>query len=337
MTAADDRWVTFDCFGTLVDWHNGSAAIVRTVAGDRTPELLQAYHRFERLLEQEAPHRLYRDVLSGALQRAAGEIGMTMSDADARRLPDAWGTLPVFGTWSRCSRRCGAPAAASRCSPTATTICSGDERGFRERFDLVVTAERVRDYKPALAHFRYFARSTGASRDRWIHVACSWYHDVAPARELALRPRVARPRPHRRGSGVRVGLRAVGRGSARRGREALGLMNIQHSIAALLQRDLAGFEREIGLFPDDGMVWRTLPGVQNSAGNLALHVAGNLQHFVGAVLGGSAYVRDEDGEFSRRSGSRREIVEELQKAAVAVRTVLPNLGDISCSAIFQRC
>lgn len=104
-------------------------------------------------------------------------------------------------------------------------------------------------------------------------------------------------------------------------------MNIQHSIAALLERDLAGFEREIGLFPDDGMVWRTLPGVQNSAGNLALHIAGNLQHFVGAVLGGSAYVRDEDGEFSRRSGSRREIVEELQKAAVAVRTVLPNLSD----------
>ena len=42
------------------------------------------------------------------------------------------------------------------------------------------------DYKPALAHFRYFARSTGASRDRWIHVACSWYHDIAPARELDL-------------------------------------------------------------------------------------------------------------------------------------------------------
>jgi DinB superfamily len=104
-------------------------------------------------------------------------------------------------------------------------------------------------------------------------------------------------------------------------------MNVQHSIAALLQRDLAGFEREIGLFPDDETLWRTMPGVPNSAGNLALHVAGNLQHFVGAVLGGSAYVRDRDGEFSRRSGSQREIVEELQKARVAVRTVVPNLSD----------
>jgi len=188
VTAADDRWVTFDCFGTLVDWHNGFAAIVRTVGGDRTPELLQAYHRFERLLEQEAPHRLYRDVLSGALQRAAGEIGLTMSDADARRLPEAWGTLPVFGDVEpmlASLRRAG-------CRLAVLTNCDDDlfqatERGFRERFDRVITAERVRDYKPALAHFRYFARSTGASPDRWIHVACSWYHDIAPARELALR------------------------------------------------------------------------------------------------------------------------------------------------------
>ena len=69
-------------------------------------------------------------------------------------------------------------------------------------------------------------------------------------------------------------------------------MTIQQSIAALLQRELQGFERELQLFPDDETVWRTMPGVPNSAGNLVLHVAGNLQHFVGAVLGGSAYVRD---------------------------------------------
>jgi 2-haloacid dehalogenase len=50
-----------------------------------------------------------------------------------------------------------------------------------------VTAERVRDYKPSRAHFRYFARTTGAGGDDWIHVACSWYHDIAPARELGVR------------------------------------------------------------------------------------------------------------------------------------------------------
>ena len=105
------------------------------------------------------------------------------------------------------------------------------------------------------------------------------------------------------------------------------MIAIQQSIAALLSRELQGFEREIALFPDDDLVWRTMPGVPNSAGNLALHVAGNLQHFVGAVLGGSAYVRDRDREFSRRSGLRSEIVDELRKATLAVRTVVPNLTD----------
>ena len=102
-------------------------------------------------------------------------------------------------------------------------------------------------------------------------------------------------------------------------------MTIQQSMAALLERELHGFERELDLFPDDGSVWQTVPGVPNSAGNLALHVAGNLQFFVGRVLGGTSYVRDRDREFSTRSGSRADIVHELHNAAAAVRTVLPTL------------
>ena len=104
-------------------------------------------------------------------------------------------------------------------------------------------------------------------------------------------------------------------------------MTVQLSIASLIDSVLAGCPREMYLFPYDETLWRTLPGVPNSAGNLALHVAGNLQQFVGAVLGGSAVVRNRDGECSRRAGARGELFEELQKAAVAVRTVVPNLTD----------
>jgi 2-haloacid dehalogenase len=182
------RWVTFDCFGTLVDWHNGFAGIVRPLAGERTAELLRAYHRFERMIERESPHRLYKDVLATAMKRAADEIGLTVPDSDARRLPEAWGTLPVFDDVEpmlASLRRAG-------CRLAVLTNCDDDlfeetQRAFRQPFDLVVTAERVRDYKPSLAHFRYFTRYTGAAHDSWVHVACSWYHDIAPARELALR------------------------------------------------------------------------------------------------------------------------------------------------------
>lgn len=97
------------------------------------------------------------------------------------------------------------------------------------------------------------------------------------------------------------------------------------NLAILLTRELAGFERELGLFPDDESVWKTAPGLPNAAGNLALHVAGNLQHFVGAVLGASGYVRNRELEFGRRSGPRGDILAELRAASRIVDSVLRGL------------
>ena len=181
-------WVTFDCFGTLVDWHNGFAAVVSPIAGDRTAEVLREYHRFERLLECEAPHRLYRDVLTKAYIRAARSVGVALTDAEARQLPDSWERLPVFADVE--PMLANLRAAGHRLG--VLTNCDEDlfestHRRFSRRFDVVVTAERVRDYKPAPAHFRYFSRLTGAKSDDWVHVACSFFHDVAPARALSVR------------------------------------------------------------------------------------------------------------------------------------------------------
>ena len=92
-------------------------------------------------------------------------------------------------------------------------------------------------------------------------------------------------------------------------------------------RDIDAFSREIELFPTDQLPWVTLPGLTNSAGNLALHVAGNLQHFVGAILGGSGYVRNRELEFSRREGTRAEVVAGLAQARAIVDTVLTRLSD----------
>jgi len=74
------------------------------------------------------------------------------------------------------------------------TNCDDDlfaqtQRNFRQPFDLVITAEQVGDYKPSLKHFRKFAEVTGATSRDWMHVACSWFHDIAPARSLGI-PRV---------------------------------------------------------------------------------------------------------------------------------------------------
>jgi uncharacterized damage-inducible protein DinB len=103
------------------------------------------------------------------------------------------------------------------------------------------------------------------------------------------------------------------------------MSELARDLSRLLVRELEGLRREIELFPDDASLWKTLPGVTNSAGNLAWHVAGNLQHYIGGVLGGTGYVRDRDAEFGRRSGSRADCLAEIDRAIKAVRDALPAL------------
>lgn len=96
-------------------------------------------------------------------------------------------------------------------------------------------------------------------------------------------------------------------------------------VLKLLVRELEAFEREVSMFPDDASLFRTVPGVTNSAGNLALHVCGNLQHFVGAVLGGTGYVRNREHEFKAASGLRADVARELRETASVVTKTLQQL------------
>jgi len=105
-------------------------------------------------------------------------------------------------------------------------------------------------------------------------------------------------------------------------------------LLVLFRRDLRCFIREVEAFPDDATLWRTVPGISNSAGNLALHVVGNLRSFVGAVLGGTGYQRDREGEFSRREGPRADVVAALEGAVLEVETGLKAVTEASQAAPF---
>src|SRR5262245_65940500 len=100
---------------------------------------------------------------------------------------------------------------------------------------------------------------------------------------------------------------------------------LNDDLMRLMARELEGFKREIALFPDDETAWRTVPGITNSAANLAMHVAGGLQHFVGTLLGMTGYVRNRALEFNRRSVSRAEVLAESDRAMMSCRGVLPRL------------
>ena len=103
-------------------------------------------------------------------------------------------------------------------------------------------------------------------------------------------------------------------------------------VRRLLTRELEAFAREVELFPDDDTLWRTVPGVTNSAGNLALHACGNLKHFVGAVLGGTGYARAREAEFATRSGRREDVARQLRETAEVVATTLARLPESALAA-----
>jgi 2-haloacid dehalogenase len=181
-----ERWITFDCFGTLINWHAGFRAVIAPIAGERTDALIAAYHGVERTLEIERPHRLYCDVLTAGLTRAARQIGFELLPAQENALVRQWGELPLYDD---------VPAALSALRMHGFKIgilTNCDDELFARtlkkfpdlRPDLIITAEQVGSYKPALGHFQQFAAKTGIPHHNWVHAACSWFHDIEPAHRV---------------------------------------------------------------------------------------------------------------------------------------------------------
>jgi hypothetical protein len=103
-------------------------------------------------------------------------------------------------------------------------------------------------------------------------------------------------------------------------------------LAATVARELRAVRREVAAYPDDAALWRELPGVPNAGGTLALHLVGNLRHYVGAVLGGTGYVRDRPREFAARGVPRAEVLAQLDAALADVTRVLPALDAATLAA-----
>jgi 2-haloacid dehalogenase len=182
------RWLTFDCYGTLADWNSCMLGALEPVAGANAASLLARYHLAESIVEARPRWQPYRDILTEALALAARRSGITVSPGQAEVLEAAWPQMPVFddvgealGTLASFGWRL---AILTNCDDDlfATTAAR-----LPVPFDLVVTAQQVRSYKPDLGHFRKFAELTGATPANWIHVANSWVHDIAPAARMGLR------------------------------------------------------------------------------------------------------------------------------------------------------
>ena len=97
------------------------------------------------------------------------------------------------------------------------------------------------------------------------------------------------------------------------------------SIAKIINRDLETLEKEIEAYPQENAIWLLQGEIKNTAGNLCLHLCGNLQHFIGAILGNTGYVRDREKEFSLKNISRKDLVNEIRKTRLSVDETLLKL------------
>jgi 2-haloacid dehalogenase len=181
--------VTFDCYGTLVDWQQGLGELLVPLAGARAPEVVRAFAGYQLALEKQGPVRPHKQVLKAALLCAAGERGVPLTDADARTLTRSWSALRPFADVE-------AMLAALRARGYRLGVLTNVDddlfeithRSFATPFNLFFTAERARGFKPEPWLFRGFERMTGVDRGDWVHVGSDWYHDIAPAQALGVAP-----------------------------------------------------------------------------------------------------------------------------------------------------
>ena len=185
MTA--ERWATFDCYGTLIDWMSG----IRDTLADLWPEhdaelLLASYHEVEPEV-QEGRSIPYRQVLAESLERIAHREGLELADDDREALAESlpsWPPFPEVPASLRELRERGWKLGVL--SNTDHDLLDESLEAIGVAVDLPITAAEAGSYKPARGHWDRFFEGTGADRNRHVHVAASLFHDVAPCRDLGL-------------------------------------------------------------------------------------------------------------------------------------------------------
>jgi len=182
------RYLTFDCYGTLVDWRRGiteslEAAGVTTRLGPG--RLLEAYVAAEK--EQERDYQRYRDVLKKSVTALSREVGIKIGRKTADEFASSVPAWPAFPDSRRFLKRMGeAGYVRYILSNVDTDILEETIRKSRLEVDGYVTAEEVRSYKPERRHWLRFIEETGAKRTEVLHVAQSVFHDILPTQGLGI-------------------------------------------------------------------------------------------------------------------------------------------------------
>jgi 2-haloacid dehalogenase len=182
-----ERWATFDCYGTIVDWNAGIRAELESLFGvEHADRLLERYHELEPEIQAANPGSSYREVLTVALERLAVEEGLTLPEGETSALARSLPSWPVFDD-------ARAALAEARDRGWRLAILSNTDRDLIDAtmeaigvpFDDSIVAGEIGSYKPARRHWEVFREQRGDGVEH-VHVAQSLFHDIAPTSELGI-------------------------------------------------------------------------------------------------------------------------------------------------------
>jgi 2-haloacid dehalogenase len=182
-----ERWATFDCYGTLIDWNGGIEAALATTWPDADAErLLADYHAVEPRI-QAGSDLPYREVLARGLAAVGAIEGLELPAGREGALAESLPGWPPFGevpgSLAALRERGWRLAILSNTDPD---LLAASVEGIGVEFDELVTAADAGSYKPAAGHWETFFDRTGSDRARHVHVAASLFHDIAPCAELGV-------------------------------------------------------------------------------------------------------------------------------------------------------
>jgi len=190
MDIASIRLITFDCYGTLIDWETGMLAALRPLFcrnGNIIPDakLLELYGEAEAEIEAGRYQR-YRTVLSETVQAMGRQVGVKVTSEDGWQFAASVALWELFPDTVACLQALARGYKLGIISNIDDDLFAGTQRKLGVKFDLIVTAEQVQSYKPSLRNFQEALRRSGLPKDEVLHAGQSVYHDIVPASFLGI-------------------------------------------------------------------------------------------------------------------------------------------------------
>jgi 2-haloacid dehalogenase len=182
--------LTFDCYGTMIDWETGIFSALRPILAAHNQRiadnaLLELYSELE-LKAEQGEYLRYRDVLQSVVRGFGERLGFSPNDAEVRSLPESLGNWQPFPDTVEALLKLKSRYQLAVLSNVDDDLFASTAPKLGVTFDHVITAQQAGCYKPCMRMFKLAESRIGVSRERWLHVGQSIYHDVIPAQSLGI-------------------------------------------------------------------------------------------------------------------------------------------------------